>query len=123
MATKHDKTVLVGPALTEALGLEVIEAVVDTDVLGTFSGEIARVGSPVDTAVAKARMGMAAVGLTGPGSSGSMSRHGMKAAVDVQDLTGDHPGEVREKEGGRVGDRRRITGGPMASATGSPTPK
>jgi len=57
MATKHDKTVLFGPALTEALGLEVIEAVVDTDVLGTFSGEIARVASPLDTALANGAQG------------------------------------------------------------------
>ena len=73
MATKHDKTALVGPALTEVLGLEVIEAVVDTDVLGTFSGEVARVASPLDTAVAKARMGMAAAGVTlGVASEGSI---------------------------------------------------
>lgn len=63
MASKHDKAVLVRSALTEELGLEVIEVVVDTDVLGTFSGEVERVGSPLDTAVAKARMGMAALGV------------------------------------------------------------
>ena len=73
MATKHDKAALVGPALTEALGLEVIEAVVDTDVLGTFSGEVERVGSPLDTAVAKARMGMAEAGVTlGVASEGTI---------------------------------------------------
>jgi hypothetical protein len=73
MATKHDKTELVGPALTEVLGLRVVEVDVDTDLLGTFSGEVPRVGSPLDTAVAKARMGMAAAGLAiGVASEGTV---------------------------------------------------
>ena len=99
MATKHDKTVLVGPALTEALGLAVIEAVVDTDVLGTFTGEIARVGSPLETAVAKARMGMVAAGLTlGIASEGtigpSRAMPFLRAARELVVLVDDERGIV-----------------------------
>lgn len=62
MATKHDKTTLVQPVLAEILELDVIEVDVDTDALGTFSGEVERTASPRDTAIAKARMGMDASG-------------------------------------------------------------
>lgn len=62
MATKHDKTTLVRPVLAEILELDVVEVEVDTDALGTFSGEIERIASPRDTAIAKARMGMDASG-------------------------------------------------------------
>jgi hypothetical protein len=58
MATKHGKTALVRPVLGEILELDVVEVEVDTDVLGTFSGEIERTAAPRDTAIAKARMGM-----------------------------------------------------------------
>lgn len=62
MATKHDKTTLVRPVLAEILELDVIGIEVDTDALGTFSGEVERTASPLDTAIAKARMGMDASG-------------------------------------------------------------
>lgn len=64
LATQHDKLPLVGPALHRATGLEVVQVDVDTDVLGTFTGEVPRTGSPWDTAVAKARLGMRASGLS-----------------------------------------------------------
>lgn len=58
LATQHHKLPLVGPAITRATGLRVLEAIVDTDALGTFTGEVPRRGSQWETAVAKARLGM-----------------------------------------------------------------
>lgn len=58
--------------MREILGVDVRSVDVDTDALGTFSGEIERVGTMFDVAVAKARLGMAAsscsIGLASEGS-------------------------------------------------------
>lgn len=73
LATKHDKLPLVAPPLAELLGLEVRSVEVDTDLLGTFSGEVPRPGSPWETAVQKARMAMHATGASiGIASEGSI---------------------------------------------------
>lgn len=73
LATRHGKLPLVGPPLTSAVGLEVVEAAVDTDALGTFTGEVPRALPPLETAVAKARLGMAATGCAlGLASEGSI---------------------------------------------------
>ncbi len=73
LATKHEKLPLVGPPLADAVGLRVEAVEVDTDALGTFTGDIPRHGSPLDTAVAKARLGMSAAGLhLGLASEGSI---------------------------------------------------
>ena len=40
MATMHDKLPLIGPAMADALGMTVRAAKVDTDRLGTFTGDI-----------------------------------------------------------------------------------
>lgn len=58
LATKHHKLPLIGPPLTDAVGLRVDAVEVDTDVFGTFTGDVPRTGRPLDTAIAKARMGM-----------------------------------------------------------------
>ena len=58
MATKHDKGRLITPHFDEILSMRVEEVLVDTDLLGTFSGEIERVGTPLETAIKKARLGM-----------------------------------------------------------------
>ena len=58
MPTKHDKARLVTKHFNEILGMQVQEVVVDTDVFGTFSGEIERVGTPLETAIKKARVGI-----------------------------------------------------------------
>ena len=72
LATRHDKLPLIAPAFA-SLGLSIEVAEVDTDVLGTFSGEIERTASQWDTAVAKARLGMQATGATiGIASEGSI---------------------------------------------------
>lgn len=54
LATRHGKELLVDRAL-RALGIELLVAPVDTDRFGTFDGEIPRMLSPLDTAIAKAR--------------------------------------------------------------------
>jgi hypothetical protein len=73
LSTKHDKLPLIAPSLARIVGLNVNVAAVDTDVLGTFTGDIPRPGSPLDTAIAKARLGMSATGqVLGIASEGSI---------------------------------------------------
>lgn len=56
--------------------MEVTAPALDTDQLGTFTGEIPRPGPPLDTAIAKARLGMAATGSAlGLASEGSIGPH------------------------------------------------
>lgn len=75
LATKHEKLPLVAPPLA-AVGLEVKGVAVDTDQLGTFTGEVPRPGPPLETAVAKARLGMAVTGSRlGLASEGSIGPH------------------------------------------------
>ena len=73
LATKHDKLALIAPPLEALVGMIVDDVAVDTDVLGTFTGEVPRPGSPLETAVAKARLGMRAAGrFLGLASEGSI---------------------------------------------------
>lgn len=71
LTTKHGKGRVIGPALVVA-GYEVTEVRADTDQLGTFTGDVPRPGPPLQTAIAKARLGMrvrgTAVGLASEGS-------------------------------------------------------
>lgn len=74
LATRHDKLPLIGPSMTAILGVDVRGSDVDTDSLGTFTGEIERVGTMFDVAVAKARLGMSKEGLSiGLASEGSIA--------------------------------------------------
>ena len=74
LSTKHDKLPLVAPPLTRRVGMTVDTVLVDTDQLGTFTGDIARGRSAWETAVAKARLGMQAARCPiGIASEGSMS--------------------------------------------------
>lgn len=77
LATQHGKEVAVAPSFLSTLGLEVIvPAVLDTDSLGTFTGEVARSGSMLETALRKARMGITASGLpVAIASEGSFGPH------------------------------------------------
>lgn len=74
LATMHDKLPLIAPAMLAAIGLDVHDVPVDTDQLGTFTGDVARPGTLWATAVAKARLGMDAsrtrLGLASEGSIG-----------------------------------------------------
>lgn len=85
LATKHGKLGCVAPELARA-GLVVEAADVDTDVLGTFTGEVPRSAPPLETAIAKARLGMVARGTAlGVASEGTVGPH-----PDVPWLTVDH---------------------------------
>lgn len=75
LATKHGKLGSIAPSLEQA-GLAVEAVAIDTDILGTFSGEIPRTAAPREIAVAKARLGMAATGTPiGIASEGSIGPH------------------------------------------------
>ena len=72
LATKHKKEDQIAPALAR-LGITLEVAAIDTDKLGTFTGEIERIGSPIEVATKKARLGMAATGSSlGLASEGSI---------------------------------------------------
>ena len=95
LATMHGKEAAIGPAMQAHLGLTVVTPPdLDTDVLGTFTGEIPRVGTMRDVAIRKARLGMRASGLRiGIASEGSFGPHpaipffraGMELMVLVDD--------------------------------------
>ncbi len=95
MATMHGKEAAIAPAMEAHLGLEIVTpAGLDTDILGTFSGEIPRIGTMLEVAVRKARIGMRATGLgVGIASEGSFGPHpvvpflraGMELMVLVDD--------------------------------------
>lgn len=62
LATRHGKEAVIAPVLAP-LGIAVEVAAIDTDAFGTFTGEVPRPGDMLETALAKARAGMAAAGL------------------------------------------------------------
>ena len=75
LATKHAKERALGWPLSRGLGLSLlVPAGIDTDTLGTFTGEIPREGTPAEVVRRKARLGMAAahvpIGLASEGSFG-----------------------------------------------------
>ena len=77
LATMHGKEQAIAPVFLATLNLIVVPAKgIDTDTLGTFSGEIPRRGTILDTAVAKARLGMERARLPfGLASEGSFGPH------------------------------------------------
>jgi hypothetical protein len=76
LATQHGKRRALGPPLARRLGLIVADVAIDTDAFGTFTGSRARTGTAAETALAKARAGMAAAGLDlGLASEGSFGPH------------------------------------------------
>ena len=62
LATKHSKGSVISPEFESILQMQVKEIHVDTDLLGTFSGEIERKGTARETVLAKARMAIAETG-------------------------------------------------------------
>ena len=63
LLTQHGKERVIGTLFRESLGVEVELALgFDTDLLGTFTGEIARPGGQIDAARKKARKGMEILG-------------------------------------------------------------
>ena len=96
IATKHRKELQFGPPLT-ALGFDVTVAEVDTDELGTFTGEIARPANQLDTARRKARwaiehtgvrFGLASEGAFGPHPDVPFIAVGVELAVLIDDVDG-----------------------------------
>ncbi len=77
IATMHRKEQVIEPILTQSLGVKVeIPSDFNTDSLGTFTGEIPRPGSQIETARQKARMAMNLTGQTlGIASEGSFGPH------------------------------------------------
>jgi len=94
----HGKERALAPPLETRLGLAVeVPAGLDTDALGTFTGEVPRRGSMRDAALAKARLGMERTGLAlGLASEGSYGPHpaalfleaGLELVVFVDDERG-----------------------------------
>ena len=79
LITLHGKERAVAPAFRQILGMNVVATTdVDTDALGTFSGETPRKGTMRETAVAKARLGIEATGLRfAIASEGSFGPHAL----------------------------------------------
>ncbi|UFN45127.1 DUF6671 family protein [Nocardioides okcheonensis] len=85
VATKHRKTLTIARALGGPHGLRLQTAAVDTDALGTFTGETPRPGTPRHTAAVKARWACHESGLNlGIGSEGSFSPHPEVGFITVQ---------------------------------------
>lgn len=75
-ATMHEKESVVGPIFEESLGIKVVLAGIDTDQFGTFSGDVARTLSPLDTAIAKAKAAIEQTGsLLAIASEGTIGPH------------------------------------------------
>ena len=76
LATRHFKEEVIAPPFAEHLGSALYVPRVDTDALGTFTGEIDRKDGPLQTALKKARLGMDAARLPcGLASEGSFVGH------------------------------------------------
>lgn len=58
LSTKHQKGKIIAPHFSEFLSMSIEEVYVDTDQLGTFSGEIERTGTAREVAIRKARLGI-----------------------------------------------------------------
>ena len=98
LATMHGKGQAIAPVFLATLNMIVAPAKgIDTDALGTFTGEIPRHGTMVEAAVAKARLGMERARLPfGMASEGSFGPHplfpiipaGLELLVFVDDERG-----------------------------------
>jgi hypothetical protein len=98
LATMHQKERAIAPPLAERIGLQVLTPRgLNTDQLGTFTGETPRAGTIEEAAIAKARLGMDAAGLPlGLASEGAYGPHpqipfisaGVELIVLVDDARG-----------------------------------
>jgi hypothetical protein len=87
IATKHGKEQVIAPHLERALGVSCFVASdLDTDQLGTFSGEVARTLDPIAAAVLKCEMAMALTGCDlAVASEGSFGPHPAMYFVSADD--------------------------------------
>ncbi|MBY9068214.1 hypothetical protein K1X12_15005 [Hyphomonas sp. WL0036] len=85
LATMHGKERAIGPAFRDILGIDIeVPGDLDTDQLGTFSGEIERPGSMDEVLVAKARLGLKVPGLDlAIASEGSFGPHPQMPFIPV----------------------------------------
>jgi hypothetical protein len=60
--TKHAKSIAIAPPLWNRLGASVLEYYVDTDTLGTFSGEVEREGNALECARRKCEWALELLG-------------------------------------------------------------
>lgn len=60
--TKHAKSIAIAPPFWEKLGASVLEYYIDTDTLGTFSGEVERQGSALECARRKCEWALELLG-------------------------------------------------------------
>ena len=98
LATMHGKEAVIAPALSRSPGLVVTVAPnLDTDVLGTFAGEVERPGGPSETAILKARMGIEATGVPigiategsfGPDGTTGLLPGGLEVIAFVDEVAG-----------------------------------
>lgn len=77
LSTKHGKERACAPPLAASVGLKLrVPDGLDTDTLGTFTGEVPRIGTALEVALRKARLGMARAGLPlGLANEGSFGPH------------------------------------------------
>lgn len=98
LATKHEKQRALAGPLLRSLGIKlIVPASLDTDTLGTFTGEVERTGTAAEVALRKARLGMEALNLDlGLASEGSFGPHpfmpfassGLEILIFVDDAEG-----------------------------------
>lgn len=100
LATKHMKERAIARPFRFALGMDVLTpAGLDTDILGTFTGEVPRSGTPSEVCERKARLGMKMTGLPfGLASEGSFGAHPLipfiPAGVEFMTFVDDERGFV-----------------------------
>lgn len=100
LATKHAKERAIARPFRFALGLNVLATTgLDTDTLGTFTGEVPREGTPLEVCERKARLGMKRMGLPlGLASEGSFGAHPVipfrPAGVELMTFIDDERGIV-----------------------------
>ncbi|MDQ2757701.1 MAG: hypothetical protein M3Y71_14260 [Actinomycetota bacterium] len=96
LATKHGKEEQIAPALRR-VGLQVVIANIDTDTFGTFTGDIPRLGTPLEVATRKARaaiealqtrLGLASEGSFGPHPEVPLLTADLETIVLLDDLHG-----------------------------------
>lgn len=78
VTTKHAKSIGIAPPFWERLGMSVLEYPLDTDLLGTFSGEVKRDGNALECVRRKCEMGLDILGENteyGLASEGSFGPH------------------------------------------------
>ena len=73
IATMHEKEKVIAPAFLDLMGLKMIKTKIDTDQLGTFTGEVERKGTPLTCVRQKCELAMKESKVTiGIASEGSL---------------------------------------------------